>query len=81
MSDTQGILELARQNNGMVTTAMVVQAGFSRGSLKYLSDSGNLEKVARGVYILPYLKPGKMNSKIYRTDINVVSIPWIQPCS
>ncbi len=53
MSDTQGILELARQNNGMVTTAMVVQAGFSRGSLKYLSDSGNLEKVARGVYILP----------------------------
>lgn len=53
MSETQGILELARKNNGMVTTAMVVQAGYSRGCLKYLSDTGNLEKAVRGVYILP----------------------------
>ena len=32
---------------------MVVEAGFSRGSLKYLSDTGQLEKVSRGVYTLP----------------------------
>ena len=47
------ILELAKENNGLVTTSMVVREGLSRGLLKYLSDSGALEKTARGVYILP----------------------------
>ena len=46
-------LELAKENNGLVTTSMVVREGLSRGLLKYLSDSGALEKTARGVYILP----------------------------
>lgn len=53
MTDSQQILELAERNNGVVTTAMVVEAGFSRGSLKYLSDKGSLEHSSRGVYVLP----------------------------
>lgn len=53
MSDSQKILDLAKQNRGTVTTAMVVEAGISRGTLKYLSDAGRLEKVSRGVYTLP----------------------------
>lgn len=53
MSDSQAIMELAKQNNGVITTSMVVAAGYSRGSLKYLSDNGNLEKSSRGVYTLP----------------------------
>ncbi len=53
MADSKPIIELAKKNNGMLTTAMVVGAGFSRGSLKYLSDTGQLEKVSRGVYTLP----------------------------
>ena len=53
MNDSHKIIELAKQNNGVITTAMVVNAGFSHGSLKYLSDSGSLERVSRGVYILP----------------------------
>ena len=53
MSDSQRIMDLAGENNGVVTTAMVVQAGISRGTLKYLSDRGRLDKVARGVYTLP----------------------------
>lgn len=53
MNDSKQILELAKQNNGVITTAMVVNAGFSRGSLKYLSDSGSLERASRGVYKLP----------------------------
>ena len=53
MTDSQKLLELAKQNNGMITTAMVVDAGVSRGTLKYLSDTGRLEKVSRGVYTLP----------------------------
>lgn len=53
MNDSQQIMELAKQNNGVVTTAMVINSGFSRGSLKYLSDTGSLERVSRGVYTLP----------------------------
>lgn len=36
MTDSQKILELAKQNNAVLTTAMVVHAGFSRGSLHHL---------------------------------------------
>ena len=34
MTDSQKLLELAKQNNGIITTAMVVEAGISRGTLK-----------------------------------------------
>ena len=53
MTDSQKLLELAKQNNGIITTAMAVKAGIARGTLKYLSDNGGLEKVSRGVYTLP----------------------------
>jgi len=53
MTDSKHILEMAKKNNGIITTAMVVDAGFSRGVLKYLSDTGRLERSARGVYTLP----------------------------
>ena len=53
MKDSQRILEFAKRNNGVITTAMLVDAGFARGSLKYLADTGKLERVSRGVYTLP----------------------------
>lgn len=53
MLDYQKILELAKENNGIITTSMVVREGISRGILKYLSDSGALERASRGVYTLP----------------------------
>ena len=53
MTNSEKILEIVRQNNGMITTSMVIDAGFSRGNLKYLSDNGILEHVSRGVYTLP----------------------------
>ncbi len=53
MTDSQKLLEIAEQNNGIITAAMVVEAGISRGTLKYLSDTGGLEKTSRGVYTLP----------------------------
>lgn len=53
MNNSKTIIELAKQNNGVITTAMVVAAGCSRGSLKYLADNGILEKSSRGVYTLP----------------------------
>ena len=53
MSNSNRILELAKQNNGVITTSMVVGAGMPRGSLKYLADTGLLERSSRGVYTLP----------------------------
>lgn len=51
--ETEQILEFAKNNNGVITTANVVEAGFSRGVLKYLVEKGSLEKASRGVYTLP----------------------------
>ena len=53
LNDSKRIMELAKNNNGIITTAMVVKTGLSRGVLKYLSDSGSLVRVSRGVYTLP----------------------------
>ncbi len=50
---TEEIIKMAKENNGTVTTAMVVAAGFSRGNIKYLVDKGMIEKSARGIYVLP----------------------------
>lgn len=53
MGAMEEIIRMAKENNGTVTTAMVVEAGFSRGNIKYLADKGMIEKSTRGVYILP----------------------------
>ena len=47
------IIQLAKENNGIVTTAALSEKGILRGNLKKLVDEGKLEKTARGVYILP----------------------------
>ena len=53
MLNSQKIIKIAKQNNGIITTAMVDKEGISRGTLKYLLDTGSLEKAARGVYTIP----------------------------
>ncbi len=53
MQISETILDMAEKNNGTVASAMITKAGISRGNLKHLVDKGMLEKVARGVYILP----------------------------
>lgn len=53
MGVIEEIIKMAQENNGTVTTAMVVAAGFSRGNIKYLVDKGMIEKSVRGVYVLP----------------------------
>ena len=40
MKCSEKILNLAKQNNGIVATAMLIMVGFSCGSLKYLVDKG-----------------------------------------
>ncbi len=53
MGAMEEILKMAMENNGTITTKMVVAAGMSRGNIKYLVDKGMIERSARGVYILP----------------------------
>ena len=53
MGAMEQIINMAKENNGTVTTSMVVAAGFSRGNIKYLVDKGMIEKSVRGVYTLP----------------------------
>lgn len=53
MEKINPILKIAKENNGVVTNEQVVNLGLQRGTLKYLTDVGKLERVARGIYILP----------------------------
>lgn len=53
MGAMEAIIRMAENNNGIVTTEMVVAAGFSRGNIKYLEEKGLIEKSARGIYVLP----------------------------
>lgn len=55
MRETDTIIEMAENNNGTVTAAMVTEAGLSRATLKILADSGKLERTGRGVYVLPHI--------------------------
>lgn len=53
MSHADRILQMAHDKNGIVTSTEVTNAGISRAHLTGLVDKGLLERVERGVYILP----------------------------
>ncbi|WP_319402032.1 type IV toxin-antitoxin system AbiEi family antitoxin domain-containing protein [uncultured Anaeromusa sp.] len=53
MNYAEQIMDLAKTNNGVITSAQVTQAGIHRYYLKMLADQGLLERSERGVYILP----------------------------
>lgn len=53
MNVSDQIMQIAKENNGVIMTADITEHGILRGNLKNLVDSGKLEKTARGVYILP----------------------------
>jgi len=44
------IKEVFERLNGVVRSSDIEQIGAHRGSLKYLADSGQIERIARGVY-------------------------------
>ena len=49
----QQILEIAKENKGMVTTSQVTSAGIARKFLNDCLKQNLLQKVSRGVYVLP----------------------------
>ena len=46
-------MQMAKENNGTITSGEVTKAGLSRWSIKAFVDNGKLERSSRGVYILP----------------------------
>lgn len=48
----QAIIDLAKANGGLVTTAQVVGAGIPRARISDMIKTGELERVQRGVYCL-----------------------------
>ena len=50
MKNIEKIQDILKKNNGVITSAEITKAGISRGSLKYLVDTGKLECASRGVY-------------------------------
>ena len=53
MNISQTIIEYAYKNNGMINASDLKEMGILHGNLDYLVKKGELEKVSRGVYILP----------------------------
>lgn len=52
MASTELLMEMIKKNNGVITAAEVTKAGISRGNLKYMVETGLLERTGRGVYQL-----------------------------
>lgn len=53
MKINSAILDALKKNNNMITTAQVVELGFSRYLLSKYEKEGLLERERQGVYILP----------------------------
>ena len=60
MSYTNEILDIARRNNGIVTSRQVTDAGINRQYLRILVERGLLERSERGVYVIPTILDDEM---------------------
>lgn len=54
------LAELAVERHGLVTTRDAVEAGYARGTLDTMARRGQLERVATGVYRIPFLPGGEL---------------------
>jgi predicted transcriptional regulator of viral defense system len=53
MTYSAQILKMAKDNNGIVTSAQITKAGILRGHIKSIVENGLLERSERGIYIIP----------------------------
>ncbi len=60
MSYINKILDVARKNNGIVTSRQITDAGINRQYLRILVERGLLERSERGVYIIPTILDDEM---------------------
>ena len=62
------ILETIKNNNNMITTAQVIELGFTRALLSWYVKEGVLERGRRGVYILSDSIHDDMYTLMLRSD-------------
>jgi predicted transcriptional regulator of viral defense system len=60
MNYGEQILKIAHNNNGVVTTSQVTEAGILREHIRVLVKKGLLEPSTRGVYIIPAIFDDEM---------------------
>ena len=53
MSKEEQILNLIKMNNGLITSKEISKYGINRMFLTRLVKSGKLERVKKGLYVLP----------------------------
>ena len=68
MEINQVIMKAIQDNNNMITTAQVVELGFSRAILSKYVKEGLLERGRQGVYILPDSVHDDMYTMMLRTE-------------
>ena len=73
MTNAEKIMQMVKENNGIITSGEVTKSGLSRWSLKILVDSGKLQRSARGVYILPELWDDEMYNLQVRFNRGIFS--------
>lgn len=62
------ILEIIKNNNNMITTAQVIELGFTRSLLSWYVNKGLLERGRRGIYILSDSIHDDMYTFMLRSD-------------
>lgn len=60
------IQQMLKENNGIVTTTQVTEAGIPRRCLRALVESGTIYRVERGIYALPEVWEDEMFFMQYR---------------
>ena len=55
------LVRIAEEHDGLVTSEQARESGFADSVLVRLAQRGRLERMARGVYRIPYFPPGKFS--------------------
>jgi predicted transcriptional regulator of viral defense system len=53
LTNAEMIMKIARENNGIITSAQITSSNISREYLRQLVEKGLLEKSERGIYLIP----------------------------
>ena len=68
MSKEEQILNLIKMNNGLITSKEISKYGINRMFLTRLVKSGKLERVKKGLYVLPNTWGDEYFNLIYGID-------------
>lgn len=74
MADNEALIqEILKNNNGIVTTTQVTEAGIPRRCLSIMVESGTIYRVDRGIYALPEVWEDELFFLQYRFSKGIFS--------